>query len=288
MRNNKRRVLPNSKELVVNYNRRTPPDTIPAHNDLQHVEWTEIPPNPREAPEYFTGQAALRIPEESNPRYKLFWPIRNGWLNEKDYDSKNLLYHDIAVILEEAINLQLGLSKRKEWSQYSCVFIIPDLYERNFVTAILEILIHDIGLGRVCFQQESLAATFGAGYSISCIVDIGAEKTSVCCVDEGLCIEDSRLNVKFGGMDVTDTFIKMMLYDHFPYEEINLKNRYDFLLAEELKQRFCTMNEQEITVQLWDFYLRASGQDTRKYYFKTYDEVMLAPMVSLDLERTHY
>jgi hypothetical protein len=34
-----------------------------------------------------------------------------------------------------------------------------------------------------------------------------------------------------------------MLHDHFPYADINLWRRHDFLLAEELKKNICTMNE---------------------------------------------
>ncbi|KAF2191321.1 actin-like ATPase domain-containing protein [Zopfia rhizophila CBS 207.26] len=278
MRTNKRRVLPNSKELVINYNRRTPPEIISEHNDSNRIEWTEIPTNPKDAPDFLTGQAALRIPEESNPRYKLFWPIQHGTFNEKDYFDRNQLYHDISKIFEEAFRTQLGITKPKDLANFNCVFIIPDLYERIYVTIMLDILIRDLGLGKVCLQQESLSATFGAGYSSSCIVDIGAQKTSICCVDEGLCIEESRINLKMGGADVTETFIKMMLFDHFPYADMNLKRRYDFLLAEELKQNFCSMDESSVTVQTLDFYLRASGQDTRKYFFKTYDETMLSPM----------
>ncbi|KAF2086735.1 actin-like ATPase domain-containing protein [Saccharata proteae CBS 121410] len=275
MRGNKRRVLPNSKELVVNYNKRTPPETISEHNDPFRIEWTEIA---EDAPDYLVGQPALRIPDDSNPRYKLFWPIRHGWFNEQDYQTKNLLYQDIALILENAIQSQLGLTRKKDWAQYGCVFIIPDLYERRYVTQMLDILLRDIGFGRVCFQQESLSATFGAGYSSSCIVDIGAQKTSICCVEEGMCVEESRVNLKYGGQDVTETFMRMMLHDYFPYADINLKRRYDWLLAEELKQKFCSMNEADVSTQLYDFHLRVSGQNTKKYYFKTYDETMLAPM----------
>jgi actin-related protein 8 len=93
-----------------------------------------------------------------------------------------------------------------------------------------------------------------------------------------MCIDNSRVNLKYGGADVTETFIQMMLYDHFPYEEINLNRRYDFLLAEELKRNICTLNETNVSVQVYDFHLRASGQDTRKYNFKAYDEILLAPM----------
>ncbi|KAK5009861.1 actin-like protein arp8, partial [Cryomyces antarcticus] len=115
MRNNKRRVLPNQRELCVNYNKRTPPDTISEHNDPLRIDWTELPPNPKDAPAFFTGQAALRIPEKSRPRYKLFWPLRYGWLNERDYASRNLLYQDYLLIIEEAIKNQLGLTRKKDW-----------------------------------------------------------------------------------------------------------------------------------------------------------------------------
>jgi actin-related protein 8 len=97
-------------------------------------------------------------------------------------------------------------------------------------------------------------------------------------VEDGLCIEDSRVNLKYGGYDITETFIKMMLYDNFPYQEINLQRRYDFLLAEELKMKHCTMSQADISVQLYQCHVRAPNEATRKYQFKTYDEVILAPM----------
>ncbi|RAK99158.1 putative chromatin remodeling complex subunit (Arp8) [Aspergillus ibericus CBS 121593] len=275
MRQNKRRTLPNSKEMVINFNRRTVPETISEHNDPMRVEWTEIP-DP--APEYIVGQPALRIPDASKPRYKLYWPIKHGWCNEQDYNNKRLLFLDISLILEDAFKTQLGLTSKKDWPQYSCVFVIPDIYEKSYVTQVLELLMREFAFARVCFIQESLAATFGAGFTSACVVDIGAQKTSICCVEEGMCIENSRVNLKYGGSDVTETFVKMMLYDNFPYSDINLWRRYDYLLAEELKKNVCTMNESSVSVQVFDFHLRVAGQDTRKYSFKAYDEVHLAPM----------
>lgn len=275
MRQNKRRTLPNSKEMVVNYNRRTVPDEISEHNDPMRIDWTEIP---HPAPEYIIGHQALRIPDSSKPRYKLYWPMQYGWCNEIDYDNKRKLFVDISLILEDAIKMQLGVTSKKDWPQYSCVFVIPDLYDKSYVSQILEMLMREFAFARVCFIQESLAATFGAGFTSACVVDIGAQKTSICCVDEGMCVENSRVNLKYGGGDVTDTFIKMMLFDHFPYEEINLWRRYDFLLAEELKKNVCTMNEASVSVQVFDFHLRVADQSTRKYTFKAYDEVHLAPM----------
>jgi len=276
MRMNKRKVLPQSRDMVTSYNRRTAYDTITEHNDTMRIDWTDT----KDGPESITGRAALRIPDESKPRYKLYWPIRYGWLNEKDYRSKRYLYDDIRIIIEEAVRSQLGVSvrTRKDWAQYSCVIVIPDYYDRTTVTSLLDMAMSEIGFGRVCFIQESLAASFGAGFSISCIIDMGAQKTSICCVEDGMIIDNSRVNLKYGGQDVTEAFVKMIIYNHFPYADMNLNRRFDFQLAEELKQKFCTMTEADINVNLYDFHLRAPGQDTRKYTFKIYDEVILSPM----------
>ena len=276
MRMHKRKVLPNSKELVVNFNKRFEPEIISEHNDPHRIDWTELPKNTQDAPDYITGEAALRIPDHSNPRYKLFWPLQYGWYNEKEYDQKGALFDDISVILEDAIKSQLGLPRKRDWIQYSCAYILPDLYEKRYVTQTLDMLMRDFGFGRVCFIQESLAATFGSGVTQACVVDIGAQKTSICCVEEGMCLENSRVNLKYGGADVTETFLRMMLHDHFPYQEINLNRRYDFLLAEELKCKICNISEDSVVVDPQTFHLRAPGQETRKYQFKTYDEPLLA------------
>jgi actin-related protein 8 len=279
MRANKRKVLPNSKELVINYNRRTPPEKIPEHNDPLRIEWTDVSKDdPKDLSSCFTGTEALRIPDDSSPPYKLFWSMQNGCFHENDYMTRDHLFDDFDAIIERALRKELDLKSSVEWEQYSCVFVIPDLYDKRYVEQVLEMCLKSFQFKQVTFVQESLAATYGAGYTSACIVDVGAQKTSICCVEDGMCIEDSRINLKFGGYDVTETFIKMMLYDHFPYADINLKRRYDFLLAEELKINFCTLNQADISVQLYNFHLRVSNQPTHKYQFKTYDEVILAPM----------
>ena len=283
MRANKRKVLPNSKELVVNYNRRTPPEKIPEHNDPIRIEWTDISKDdPKDVATYFSGFEAQRIPDDSQPPYKLCWPIQHGWLHENDYPTRALLFDDIEAIIETALRKDLALTSSAQWEEYSCVFVIPDIYDKRYVEQLLEMGLKNFEFKQVAFIQESLSATYGAGYTSACIVDIGAQKTSIACVEDGMVIEDSRINLKYGGYDVTETFIKMMLYDHFPYADINLMKRYDFLLAEELKISFCTLNQADISVQLYNFHLRVPNQPTHKYQFKTYDECILAPMGFFD------
>lgn len=284
MRANKRKVLPNSKELVQTFNRRTEPEIIQKHNDPLEIEWTDIQTleDPESLAACFIGSDALRVPDDSDPKFKLWWPMRSGWWNEDDYSSQEHLYDDFETLLDRALRQELGLKTNSEWQQYSCVFVIPDLYDKRYVEQVLRSCMTWFEFSKVCFVQESMAATFGAGYTQACVVDVGAQKTSVTCVEDGLCIEDSRVNLKYGGYDITETFIKMMLYDNFPYQEINLQRRYDFLLAEELKTKHCTMSQADISVQLYQFHVRAPNQPTRKYAFKTYDEVILSAMGVFD------
>ncbi|KAL8355858.1 hypothetical protein RB601_001250 [Gaeumannomyces tritici] len=284
MRANKRKVLPNSKELVQNFNRRTKAETIKKHNDPIEVEWTDVNSgeDPSSVASCFIGQQAQLIPNDSAPKFKLWWPIQSGWLNEDEYTSAERLYDDFETILDRAIRQELGLTRNSTWPQYSCVFVIPDLYDKKYVEAALRSCMKWFEFNKVCFIQESMAATFGAGYTQACVVDVGAQKTSITCVEDGLCVEDSRVNLKFGGYDVTETFIKMMLYDNLPYEDINLRRRYDFLLAEELKIKYATLSQENIKVVENTFHVRAPNQPTQKYSFKLYDQGLLASMGVFD------
>ncbi len=40
--------------------------------------------------------------------------------------------------------------------------------------------------------QESVCASFGAGVSSACVIDVGDQKTSVCCVEDGLSHKQTR------------------------------------------------------------------------------------------------
>lgn len=268
----KRRVLPNSHEMVVNFNSRTQSEKIPDHNDPNAIEWTDV--SSKES--FFIGEKALNIPPDSSPRYDLKWPIRNGLFNEKDYVTTQQVLGDISLILMSALESELEIIF-KEYREYSVVLIIPDLYDKRYVQHMIELIL-EMGFANVCILQEAMAATFGAGISTACIIDIGAQKTSITCVEDGMCIPDSRVHLKTGGDDVTVALIKLLLQSQFPYREINLNRTYDWLLADEIKCKFGTTNDADITVQFNSFYQRTPGQQTEKYEFKTFDEVMLAPL----------
>lgn len=131
--------------------------------------------------------------------------------------------------------------------------------------------------------QESVCAAFGAGISTACVVDIGAEVTKVACVEDGVCIANSRAVLKYGGDDITRCFTALVKRTGFPYRGLDLAQTYDWRLMEELKEKWCTLNEADLTVQVYNFFVRRPKEEhTLKYQVKVHDEVALSPMV-----RTH-
>lgn len=161
----------------------------------------------------------------------------------------------------------------------NCILVIPDLYDKAYVEAWCEVLFKYVGFGRIAVIQESVAATFGAGTSSACVIDMGSQTTSITCVDEGLVINDLRILLDYGGDDITTTFVKLLLESAFPYNDIDLLLKGDdWELAQQLKEQFVTCQDADIAVQLYSFYRQKCGQMTEKYEFKVFDEVMLAPL----------
>lgn len=69
---------------------------------------------------------------------------------------------------------------------------------RNHVKYFLQRMFHGIGWRKVYLHIESVLACFGAAVSSACVVDIGHEKISVCCVDEGVIMPQTLIRKNFG------------------------------------------------------------------------------------------
>ncbi|KAI5962795.1 ARP8 [Candida theae] len=270
MRYYKRRILPNSRETAANYNKKQEPEIIADHNDPNKKEW--ITPEPSRS--YYTGEDALALKLE--PGWKLRYPMINSNFNEfcPEYKSRQDLLGDLVHIIEDALQ-KMEIS---QLANFKIMLIIPDLYDKAYVETWCDLLLRFIGFGKVGILQEAVAATFGAGASTACIVDVGAHTTKVSCVDEGMIVNDSRTLLNYGGDHITEAFVKLMLENWFPYRDINVVNSYDWQLAQSLKENFITFQDADIAVQLYNFYKRNPFKSTEKFEFKVFDEVMLAPM----------
>ncbi|ORY96639.1 hypothetical protein BCR43DRAFT_524696 [Syncephalastrum racemosum] len=271
----KRRAVPNAEGQVVGFNTQAYQETIPDHNDPYKVEWTEIAKG--ESPEYFVGEKALNLPLSQYPKYSLMYPWKNGTLNAHDYKSIQEVLGDLQTIWTETIRNELEIDETT-FENYNAVLVIPDTFSRRYTCELMTMLLRYMKFRGAFVQQESMCATFGAGVSSACVVDIGAQKTSIACIEDGVCLVDSRTTISIGGDDITKTFASFLLANKFPYSDISRMRSYDWRLAEELKEKWCTMNEADISVQVYDFFVRVPREPTKKYQCKVYDEVFLAPL----------
>ncbi|ORE03467.1 actin-like ATPase domain-containing protein [Rhizopus microsporus var. microsporus] len=275
MKNAKRRAVPNAEGQVVGFNTNAPRETILDHNDPYKVEWTDVENSNR--PEYFIGEKAIHFPVSEDSEYRIFYPWRHGSLNEADYSSLNAVLGDLEAIWANVIQSELEIEK-SDFKNYNIVLVVPDLFNRSYLCELVTMLLTHMKFKAVIVQQESACATYGAGLSTAVVVDIGAQRTNIACVEDGVCQVDSRMSIAMGGDDVTKTFASFLRVNKFPYTDINLALPFDWRLAEELKEKWCTMNEAEVSIQVYDFFVRTPFQQTTKYQCKVYEEVFLAPL----------
>ncbi|KAF8637628.1 hypothetical protein AX17_002697 [Amanita inopinata Kibby_2008] len=273
MRFYKHRVTPNATSIARTFNEQFRPEIIAAHNDPYRVEWLDASCGE----DVLIGEKALHLADPEKSGYLVRWPIYGSNFNTRDYGSIQENLCDIDVILRKTLQESANISPM-DYKNYSVVLVIPDFYERAYVRELVNLLLVTMGFKQLCAQQESLAATYGAGISNACVVDIGAKITSIACVDEGMVIPDSRIALNIGGDDVTEFLYVLLQRIGFPYRDINLAQSYDWKIMEDLKARLCTLTETDVALNLYDFVVRRPDRSTEKYGLRAYDEIILAPM----------
>ncbi|KAJ4474691.1 hypothetical protein C8J55DRAFT_130551 [Lentinula edodes] len=274
MRFYKLRVTPNAANIASTFNGPFKPEIIAEHNDPYRVDWI----NSSTDEEVLVGDKALRLADPQSSSFIVRWPIYGSTFNTRDYRSSQVVLSDIETLLRYTLHDKFAIEPR-DYASLSVVLIIPDFYDRYYVRELVSLLLVSMGFKQLCAQQESLAATYGAGISTACVVDIGAKTTSIACVDEGLVVADSRMSLNIGGDDITEFLYVLLERISFPYKDINLANSYDWNVMEDLKARLCTLMEVDVALNLYDFVVRKPGSPAEKYGLRAYDEIILAPMV---------
>ncbi|KAJ2742205.1 actin-like protein arp8 [Coemansia sp. BCRC 34301] len=271
-RQSKRKVPPNVYSQVLTYNKQSKPEIIKDHNDPFKIDW--IVPS-LISDEYLVGEKVLRVAETED--FVVRYPLRNGCFNVEDYDSIEEVLGDIETIWANAITNELGIPRR-DLGTYGVVLVIPDLFSRVEVTLLADLLLRQLGFQYLLIQQSSVLVTYGAGFSSACVVDVGAQKTSIACVEFGYCYQESRVSVMYGGDDITRFLHNLFMRSNFPYHEASLSRKYDWSMLNELREKYCTMNLSDVNIRLHNFFVRQPQEtNTQKHSFKAYDEVYHAP-----------
>ncbi|XP_030723303.1 actin-related protein 8 [Globicephala melas] len=269
MSNGTRRI-PVSPEQARSYNKQMRPAIL---DHCSGNKWT----NTSHHPEFLVGEEALYV----NPLdcYNIHWPIRRGQLNIHPGPGGSLtaVLADIEVIWSHAIQKYLEIPL-KDLKYYRCILLIPDIYNKQHVKELVNMILMKMGFSGIVVHQESVCATYGSGLSSTCIVDVGDQKTSVCCVEDGVSHRNTRLCLAYGGSDVSRCFYWLMQRAGFPYRECQLTNKMDCLLLQHLKETFCHLDQDISGLQDHEFQIRHPDSPALLYQFRLGDEKLQAPM----------
>ncbi|KAI9292482.1 actin-like ATPase domain-containing protein [Neoconidiobolus thromboides FSU 785] len=273
LQNAKRKPVYNAINQVQNYNSSTQPTPLLEHNDPLREKWFQN----EKKEEVIFGNDVLNS-HNIEKQYLSRYPIKYGKLNTVDYTTLMEVRSDLEALWEYAIINELGLQK-KYFEGYSVGLVIPDTYCSVYLTNAIDIILNTLGFYSIFIIQESVAAAFGAGLSQACVVNIGATRTNVSCVEDGAIIAKSRISLPYGGDDITKLLFELLLKSKFPYPELKINTFEGWEIGEGLKKILSNYNELELAVQIFHFFVPKYNQATLRYDIKSYDEGFIAPML---------
>ncbi|KZP01605.1 actin-like ATPase domain-containing protein [Calocera viscosa TUFC12733] len=260
--------------IVFKYNSQVQPEPADENYESHKPNWTV----PKPGEKYLVGQRALDLPDPAAAGYELHWPFYGTMFNLKEYDDLAILLNDIETLLEGAIGDALHIHPRS-YKHYSIMLVIPDWYEWHYLKDLVDILLHDMGFDGVCIQQESACAAYGSGLGNACVVDLGAKKISIACVEDGMLMTETRMVLNYGGDDISIILNAMLERCHFPFVGLDPGLPWGWKILEDIKINHCTLVENALAVNTFDIIIRAPNQKAQRYKFRLYDEIVIPPML---------
>ncbi|KAL8515728.1 hypothetical protein ACS0TY_014419 [Phlomoides rotata] len=195
--------------------------------------------------EYICGEEALRI-SPTEP-YCLRRPIRRGHLNISLHYPMQQVIEDIHAIWDWILIEKLHIP-HSERHMYSAVLVVPETFDNREIKELLSIVLRDLRFSTAVVHQEGLAAVFGNGLSTACVVNIGAQVTSVICIEDGVALPTTQITLRYGGEDISRCLLWTQRH-HQTWPQIRtdaLTKPIDLLMLNRLKESHCQLREGEV------------------------------------------
>ncbi|XP_030753391.1 actin-related protein 8 [Sitophilus oryzae] len=254
-------------QQIAAFNRRVQPEVIGDNGG----EWVK--------PELdiVIGNDVFRLnPKES---FNIHFPYKRGEFNihSGPGGSMTSVLADLETIWTYIIENSLQINP-SELKNYRAVLIVPDVYNRTYLRELMYLLLTKMCFGSCFLVQDHVSATFGSGLSYACVVDVGDQKTSVSCVEDGICHPNTRVRLEYGGGDITQIFYWLLQKCAFPYKECDDQNKLDSMLLRKLKEEFCHVNLDICGSQEKSFTLKQPGKPICHFTIQVGDECIIAPL----------
>ncbi|XP_058211955.1 actin-related protein 9 isoform X2 [Rhododendron vialii] len=195
--------------------------------------------------EYICGEEALRI-SPTEP-YCLRRPIRRGHLNVSLYYPMQQVFEDLQAIWDWILIEKLHVP-HSERNMFSVVLVVPETFDSREIKEMLSIILRDLHFSSAVVHQEGLAAVFGNGLSTACAVNIGAQVTSVICIEDGVALPTTQMTLRFGGEDISRCLLWTQRHHQTwpPIRTDALAKPVDLLMLNRLKEAYCQIKEGEV------------------------------------------
>ena len=124
-----------NKDVITEFNKRSKPLILPK-NDRK---WTQI----EDKEDMIVGEEVLYLKESQS--FHIRWPIRRGRLNVNNSlcGSLTSVISDLQSICAKVIQTEFEIPL-KQLNEYKAVLIIPDVYNRNHIKYLIEMLLNGL------------------------------------------------------------------------------------------------------------------------------------------------
>lgn len=262
------------------------------NDDLQdnNFKWTNLSLKPK----VLIGREALTVPNEHE--YIIHKPIKYGYFNN-DYQHQTVV-DDLTKIIEYSL-IQILQINKKTFANFQIVLLIPDLFIKVQIKSLVNIFLKTFGFKSIFLHLESVMSCFGAALQSTCVLDIGADKISVCCVDEGIILEETLIRKNFGCDDLTKLLYLSLkrknAKNYFPYDHLLLSDKknynqaYHYRIIENLKEAECEFpNLQNPTSQFipknCKIWLHKKNFPTKIFNITLSEAAYLTPLALLNVD----
>lgn len=270
----KRRMLPNSTEQCLLFNRKGQSEVVEEGYEIDTVLSKDA--------RTLVGDQVLTIGDLEN--WTVRSPFASGSLstfNDSDtnYTSAEEIYGDIELMLRHAFKTHFDVSA-KDHQSINVMLVLPNAYSKAYVETMMEILLVRMNFKNVAFIQEALASSFGAGLSSSCIVDIGARGIHIACVEDGVVSEHSRVELDYGINDVIRMWGKSLINQQMQWRP-NLSDVRDFFTLRQSLRDCATFDDEAVGINTTSILVKhreQGGLKVERFILKVWDDVMTCPM----------
>ncbi|CAL1411140.1 unnamed protein product [Linum trigynum] len=195
--------------------------------------------------QFIIGEEALRI-SPTEP-YCVRRPIRRGHLNISQQYPLQQVIEDLHATWDWILTEKLDVP-RSHRNMYSVVLVLSETFDTREMKEMLSVVLRDLHFSSAVVHQEGLAAVFGNGLSTACVVNMGAQTTTVICIEDGAALPNTEKTLQFGGEDISRCLLWTQRHHQtWPPIRTDLLTRpMDLLMLNKLKENYCEIKEGEL------------------------------------------